>query len=102
MGKRSELADALAVVARGREAGRGPETPASGDGERNGNGSNDATAGTARKAPTERATFIVPRAKILRLKMIALREGRLYKDVVAEALDAYIEGWEKAHPGERL
>ena len=44
-----------------------------------------------------RATFVISRDLTLKLKYVSLMERRLYKDVVSEALSAYVEEWEKKH-----
>lgn len=47
------------------------------------------------KPRENRATFIVERDTIRKLKYIALMETKLYKDIVSEALNKFIEQWEK-------
>lgn len=47
------------------------------------------------KPKENRATFIVDRDITRKLKYIALMETKLYKDIVSEALNKYIEQWEK-------
>lgn len=42
-----------------------------------------------------RATFILPTDTHKKLKYISLMEGINQQDIVAEALDVYIEKWEK-------
>lgn len=42
-----------------------------------------------------RATFIVDKEVTRKLKYIALMETRTYKDIVGEALQEYIDRWEK-------
>lgn len=46
------------------------------------------------KPREERATFIVDKDLIRKLKYIALMETKLYKNVIGEALSSYIERWE--------
>lgn len=53
--------------------------------------------GTGRKEtnPYEgRATFVVDTRQIRKLKYISLKESRLHKDVISEALARYIDEWE--------
>ncbi|MCD8295359.1 MAG: hypothetical protein LUE27_08985 [Clostridia bacterium] len=48
------------------------------------------------KQPEMRATFVISDPSLIRkLKIIALRETRLYKSVVEEAFRAYIDKWEE-------
>lgn len=47
------------------------------------------------KPKENRATFIVDRDITRKLKYIALMETKLYKNIVSEALNKYIEQWEK-------
>lgn len=50
---------------------------------------------TGRQAGRERrATFIVDKGLVRKMKYISLVEGRLLKDVVGEGLASYVEGWE--------
>lgn len=42
-----------------------------------------------------RATFIVDKEIIRKVKYISLMQSRLLKDIIADALNTYIEGWEK-------
>lgn len=47
------------------------------------------------KNPNEgRATFVVDTDLIRRVKYISLMDGRLLKDVISEALTAYVTKWE--------
>lgn len=41
-----------------------------------------------------RATFIVDPEIVRKLKYVSLAEGSLLKDVIAEALNSYLESWE--------
>ncbi len=50
-----------------------------------------------RSKDDNRATFIVSKEIVRKLKFIALQETRLYKDIVAEALEQYIEQYQAAH-----
>lgn len=45
----------------------------------------------------DRATFIVDKSVTRKLKYISLMETKLYKDVVAEALQEYINKWESVN-----
>lgn len=48
------------------------------------------------KNPYEmRATFVTDSRVIRKLKYISLKETRLHKDIVTEALSRYVEEWEK-------
>lgn len=47
------------------------------------------------KPREHRATFIVPKEIIRKLKYISLADTRTYKDTVGEALQGYIDQWEK-------
>lgn len=47
------------------------------------------------KPREHRATFIVPKEIIRKLKYISLADTRTYKDTVGEALQGYIDKWEK-------
>lgn len=49
-----------------------------------------------------RATFIVDPEVVRKLKYISLAEGNLLKDVIGEALSAYIESWETENGRIRL
>ena len=42
-----------------------------------------------------RATFVVDERQIRKVKYISLVEARLLKDIISEALSAYIEKWEE-------
>ena len=51
--------------------------------------------GRPRKGENEvRATFIVDPEIVRKLKYVSLAEGTLLKDVIAEALNSYLESWE--------
>lgn len=47
------------------------------------------------KPREHRATFIVPKEIIRKLKYISLADTRTYKETVGEALQGYIDQWEK-------
>lgn len=49
---------------------------------------------TSGKQEETRATFIVSPEVIRKLKYIALVDGTLLKDIIAEALDTHIAAWE--------
>lgn len=49
------------------------------------------------KKPAPRATFVVDPVLTRKMKFIALSKGRLYKDVIAEALTQYIADFENEH-----
>ena len=49
-----------------------------------------------------RATFIVDPEIIRKLKYVSLAEGSLLKDVIAEALNAYLDTWESENGRIRL
>lgn len=44
-----------------------------------------------------RATFIVEKDTIRKIKYISLMDSKLLKDVIAEALTSYIEEWESSN-----
>lgn len=46
------------------------------------------------KSNDVRATFIVDPEIVRKLKYVSLAEGLLLKDVIAEALNAYLDSWE--------
>lgn len=51
--------------------------------------------GHKEKNPFEtRATFVVDSRQVRKLKFISLKESRLHKDVISEALSRYIDEWE--------
>lgn len=49
-----------------------------------------------------RATFIVDPEVVRKLKYVSLAEGSLLKDVIAEALNSYLDSWESEHGKIRL
>lgn len=49
-----------------------------------------------------RATFIVDPEIVRKLKYVSLAEGSLLKDVIAEALNAYLDSWESENGNIRL
>lgn len=51
--------------------------------------------GKPAKPREHRATFIVPKSIIQKLKYISLVDTRTYKETVREALQGYIDQWEK-------
>ena len=59
--------------------------------------------GRPRKQTTEvRATFIVDPEVVRKLKYVSLAEGSLLKDVIAEALNSYLDTWESENGKIRL
>lgn len=60
------------------------------------------TAKSAKKPQEIRATFIVDPDLLQKVKYISLVEGTLLKDVVSEALNAYVEKWEEENRKIRL
>lgn len=57
---------------------------------------------TSGKQEETRATFIVSPEVIRKLKYIALVDGTLLKDIIAEALDNHIAAWESENGRIRL
>ena len=51
-------------------------------------------AKNAKKLQEVRATFIVDADLLRKVKYISLVEGLLLKDIIAEALNAYVDKWE--------
>ncbi len=49
-----------------------------------------------------RATFIVDPETVRKLKYVSLAEGSLLKDVIAEALNSYLDTWESKNGKIRL
>ena len=49
---------------------------------------------TGKQTNEVRATFIVDPEIVRKLKYVSLAEGTLLKDVIAEALNSYLESWE--------
>lgn len=60
------------------------------------NGTPSATT-TEKKVQDIRATFVCNPDLIRKLKYIALADGRLHKDVVADAFAMYIANWERSN-----
>lgn len=59
--------------------------------------------GEVAKKPQEiRATFIVDPDLVRKVKYISLVEGTLLKDVINEALNNYVDGWEEKNKKIRL
>ena len=56
----------------------------------------------AKKSQEVRATFIVDADLLRKVKYISLVEGLLLKDVIAEALNAYVNKWEEVNRKIRL
>lgn len=54
-------------------------------------------AKNAKKPQEVRATFIVDADLLRKVKYISLVEGLLLKDVIAEALNAYVDEWETSN-----
>ncbi|MCM1221031.1 MAG: hypothetical protein NC548_41755 [Lachnospiraceae bacterium] len=52
---------------------------------------------TEKKVQDIRATFVCNPDLIRKLKYIALADGRLHKDVVADAFAMYIANWEQSN-----
>ncbi|WP_195591386.1 hypothetical protein [Bacteroides finegoldii] len=59
-------------------------------------------AKNAKKPQEVRATFIVDADLLRKVKYISLVEGLLLKDVIAEALNAYVNKWEEVNRKIRL
>lgn len=59
-------------------------------------------AKNAKKLQEVRATFIVDADLLRKVKYISLVEGLLLKDVIAEALNAYVNKWEEVNRKIRL
>ncbi len=60
------------------------------------------TAKNAKKPQEIRATFIVDPDLVRKVKYISLVEGILLKDVINEALNNYVDGWEENNKKIRL
>ena len=60
------------------------------------------TAKSAKKPQEIRATFIVNPDLLRKVKYISLVEGILLKDVISEALNNYVDGWEEKNKKIRL
>ena len=60
------------------------------------------TAKSAEKPQEIRATFIVNPDLLRKVKYISLVEGILLKDVISEALNNYVDGWEEKNKKIRL
>lgn len=50
-----------------------------------------------RRERENRATFVVSRDLVRKVKYISLLDSKLLKDIIAEALTSYIEKWEDQH-----
>ena len=59
-------------------------------------------AKSAKKPQEIRATFIVNPDLLRKVKYISLVEGILLKDVISEALNNYVDGWEEKNKKIRL
>ncbi len=59
-------------------------------------------AKNAKKPQEIRATFIVDPDLLRKVKYISLVEGTLLKDVINEALNNYVDGWEEMNKKIRL
>ena len=59
-------------------------------------------AKSAKKPQEIRATFIVDPDLLRKVKYISLVEGILLKDVISEALNNYVDGWEEKNKKIRL
>lgn len=57
---------------------------------------------SGRQANEVRATFIVDPETVRKLKYVSLAEGSLLKDVIAEALNSYLDTWEAENGKIRL
>lgn len=57
---------------------------------------------TGKQTNEVRATFIVNPEVVRKLKYVSLAEGSLLKDVIAEALNAYLDSWESENGRIRL
>lgn len=57
---------------------------------------------TGSKANEVRATFIVDPEVVRKLKYVSLAEGSLLKDVIAEALNSFLDTWEAENGKIRL
>ncbi len=57
---------------------------------------------TGKQTNEVRATFIVDPEVVRKLKYISLAEGSLLKDVIAEALNSYLDTWESENGKIRL
>ncbi len=105
MGKEATLRNALGGMLGAREgASERPTVQDTG-----GSAPSEPRAGRAaapRKAdgddPLERTTFVVRRSTARRIRIIAIKNGRTFKDEIAEALEGHIERWEREHPDDRL
>lgn len=60
------------------------------------------TAKSAKKPQEIRVTFIVDPDLLRKVKYISLVEGTLLKDVISEALNNYVDGWEEKNKKIRL
>lgn len=57
---------------------------------------------TGKQTNEVRATFIVDPEVVRKLKYVSLAEGSLLKDVIAEALNSYLDTWESENGKIRL
>ena len=57
---------------------------------------------TGKQTNEVRATYIVNPEIVRKLKYVSLAEGSLLKDVIAEALNAYLDAWESENGRIRL
>ena len=57
---------------------------------------------TGKQTNEVRATFIVDPEVVRKLKYVSLAEGTLLKDVIADALNAYLDTWESENGRIRL
>ena len=57
---------------------------------------------TGKQTTEVRATFIVDPEVVRKLKYVSLAEGSLLKDVIAEALNSYLDTWESENGKIRL